>query len=398
MIKIKWIVTYFLFSVTSIVSAQVKLSNTDLIKVDIAVLENNKKLLANKDATLSVACKQLLQKADKILKFKPVSVMDKMDAPPSGDKHDYISIAPYWWPDSSKKNGVPYIRKDGVVNPEVKNYSDKNNMPKVCEYVYFLGLAYFYSNDEKYAAHASKLLQVWFLDEATKMNPNLNFGQFIKGRNDGRGAGIIDTRQFIFAIDGVNLIKKSKAWSSKNQAGLQKWFSVYLGWLTTSPIGKDELDANNNHGVWYDAQAITFADFIGDREKVKQIITRATNRLDVQMNKDGFFPLELERTTSLHYSTFILNAFVIIAQVAEKNKIDFWETQTKNGYSLKKAVDAILPYISKEKDWFGPQIKPFKFEDAYPLFIRAASKLNCSSCTKTLETLAGTENIIYKLL
>jgi Alginate lyase len=398
MIKIKWLLIGLLVLVVNNASAQVKLSTDYLIKTDMAVLEKNKKAIDAKDASLLPAYNQLLKAADKLLKFTPVSVMDKTEIPPSGNKHDYVSLAPYWWPDSSKVDGLPYIRKDGKTNPEVKNYPDKTNMPQLCENVYFLGLAYYYSGNEKYAKHASKLLQVWFLDTATKMNPNLNFGQFVKGRNDGRGAGIVDTRQFIFAIDGVELIKKSKSWTKANNINLQKWFTEYLNWLTISKNGKDELDADNNHGVWYDAQTLAMAVFIENKVKAKEIVNRAINRLDLQMDKDGFFPLEMARTTSMGYSTFILNAFNIIAQLSEKTDIDFWNTQTKSGKSLNKGLQALLPYISKEKPWFGQQIKDFKYAESYPLFIKGAAKLKCTTCNDSLKKIAGEQNIIYKLL
>lgn len=392
------IIMILLISVWQIATAQIKLSNTDLVKVDFNTLLITKKALQQKDTALIRAYNQLLKEVDKLLKYAPVSVMDKTETPPSGDKHDYMSLAPYWWPDSSKPGGLPYIRKDGVTNPEVKNYPDKNNMPKLCENVYFLGLAYYYSDNEKYAQHAAKLLSVWFLDTATRMNPNLKFGQAIKGRNDGRGAGIIDTRQFVFAIDAINLIKSSKSWTKQHHTGMQQWFTEYLNWLTTSDIGKDELAAKNNHGVWYDAQALAIAVFIENKKAAKDIVARAVNRLDVQMDKDGFFPLEMERTTSLHYSVFILNAFNIIAELSAQTGTDFWTLKTKSGKSLQLGLQALLPYISKEKEWFGQQIKEFHDADAYHLFIRGASKLNCAACAGTLKRIAGEQNVIYRLL
>ncbi len=398
MISVKGIAVMVFIAAGCTAAAQVKLSNTDLIKIDFTAVAAKKKALRQKDTSLVTAYKQLMTMADKLLQYAPVSVMDKKEFPPSGDKHDYMSIAPYWWPDSSKAGGLPYIRKDGVTNPEVRNYPDKNNMPKLCENVYFLALAYYYSDEEKYAKHAAKLLSVWFLDTAARMNPNLKFGQFIKGRNDGRGAGIIDTRQFVFAMDAVGLIKKSKSWTKKKHTAMQQWMAAYLNWMTTSDIGKDELDAKNNHGVWYDAQALAMAVFIENKAIADDIITRAIGRLDVQMNTDGFFPLELERTTALHYSVFILNAFNVIAQLSEKSGVDFWALKTQSGKSLQLGLEAILPYISKEKEWTGKQIKEFHYADAYPLFIRGASKLKCTTCYGSLKKITGEQNVLYKLL
>jgi hypothetical protein len=398
MSKVKWISLFLYTALWYSGKAQVKLSNTDLIKIDFTAISVKKKSIQQKDTGLLRAYNQLLKEADKLLKYAPVSVMDKTEIPPSGDKHDFMSLAPYWWPDSSKPNGLPYIRKDGVVNPEVKNYPDKNNMPKLCENVYYLGLAYYYSNNEKFARHAAKLLSVWFLDTATRMNPNLKFGQAVKGRNDGRGAGIIDSRQFVFAIDAINLIKSSKSWTKKHHIGMQQWFTEYLNWLTVSEIGKDELDAKNNHGVWYDAQALAMAVFIENKKAANEIVSRAIERLDVQMDKDGFFPLEMERTTSLHYSVFTLNAFNIIAELSTQAGTDFWTLKTKSGKSVQLGLQALLPYVSKEKKWFGQQIKEFNSADAYALFIRGASKLNCTTCTDILKKIAGEQNVIYRLL
>jgi hypothetical protein len=397
--KCKLVFFVFVLAVTGS-QAQVKLSNTDLIKLDWRALSEKKRRLNANDASLQPAYRQLLKTADKLLQYGPVSVMEKTELPPSGDKHDYMSLAPYWWPDSSKADGLPYIRKDGVTNPEVKNYPDKNNMPKLCENAYLLGLAYYYSGQPQYAAHAAKLLKVWFLDTATRMNPNLNYGQAIKGRNDGRGAGIIDTRQFIFAIDAVNLIQKSKSWRKADMTGMKQWFAAYLQWLTTSVNGRDEMDAPNNHGVWYDAQALSMALFVDSTALAKKIIQRAANRLDTQMDSNGFFPLEMERTTSLHYSVFVLNAFNIIAVLSEQVKVDFWGMETKSGKSLKKAIQVMVPYLAGEKPWTGPQIKDFHYQDAFQLLIRGADKLQCSSCLAAIQKIAGIkqEGLLVNLL
>lgn len=378
------------FVVVSIIVAQPKLSNTDLIKLDFKELTQKRIQLQAKDAGLIEAYHQLIKNADVLLKYQPVSVMDKADTPPSGDKHDYMSIAPYWWPNPNTANGLPYIRKDGEVNPEVKNYSDKENMPKLCENIYTLAIAYFYSNNEKYAAHASKLVQVWFLDSATKMNPNLKYGQAVKGVNEGRAEGIIDTRQFIFAIDGIELLKNSKSWSKSNHANIKKWFAQFLNWLNTSEIGIDEMNAKNNHGVWFDAQALSIAMFVDSIKLAEKIIARAANRMDVQMNDEGLFSYELERTTSLHYSVFILNAFNIIGQLSEQTNTNFYNVETSSGKSYKKGFNALVPYLAKEKKWIYQQIRTFKMGDAFPLLLRGTSKVNCINCMDIIKQYTGT--------
>ena len=41
---------------------------------------------------------------------------------PSGDPRDYVSLSPYWWPDPKKEDGLPYIRRDGEINPDRDHY------------------------------------------------------------------------------------------------------------------------------------------------------------------------------------------------------------------------------------------------------------------------------------
>jgi hypothetical protein len=356
------------------------LSKSDMVVLDFNVLAANKEKISKKDPALEKPYTQLIELANVALRFKPVSVMDKLDLPPSQDKHDYMSIGPYWWPDPTKADGIPYIRKDGEVNPEVRNYPDKENMPKVCEHVYNLSLAYYFSNNEEYAKHAAKLIKVWFLDSATAMNPNLKFGQAIKGITEGRAEGLIEVRHFIFLLDAAVLLKSSEHFNENKQKKLTKWMRTFLNWMETSEIGIDERDAGNNHGVWYDATSLALANFVGDKSLANKVVKRAADRLDAEMNENGLFPLELARTTSLHYSAFILDAFTVIAHLSEKTETNLWTIQTKSGKSLEKGYLGLIPYLADPKSWTWKQIKPFNMSNAHQILWKAAVKYNCVSC------------------
>jgi hypothetical protein len=379
--------------------AQSNLSKSDMVKLDFKRLAETKAKVKANDGSFMPAYHQLIKEADALLKYKPVSVMDKTDVPPSGDKHDYMSIGPYWWPDPSKPDGVPYIRKDGLVNPEVKNFPDKTNMPKLCENVYILSLAYYFSDNGKYAKHAGKLVKVWFLDSATAMNPNLKYGQAIKGITEGRAEGLIEARHFIFLLDGVELLKNSGNFSEGSQSDLKKWMKAFLNWMQTSQIGMDERDAKNNHGVWYDALGLSLANFVGDRGLSDAIVKRAAGRLDEQMDENGFFPLELARTTSLHYTAFILDAFTTIAQLSEQTGTNFWELQTQSGKSLRKGIDTLIPFLAGKKEWTWPQIKPFQKSNAFQILWRASAKYNCTSCKDIIRVSdENSERLLINLL
>lgn len=373
------------FTMGKFVAAQEKEPNYNLIKLDSKKIAASKAKIRSGDETVMPAYKQLLKQAENSLKFEPVSVMDKKDFPPSGNKHDYMSIAPYWYPDPTKPNGLPYIRKDGQTTPEVKNYPDKQNLPRLSENIFLLSLAYYFSGDEKYGKHAAKLIKVWFLDTATKMNPHFNYGQAVKGINTGRGAGLIEARHFIFMMDGARLLENSKHFSPSNQKALKKWFSDFLTWMQTSKIGKEEMEAGNNHGVWYNALRLSIANYTGKKKLVNQIVKNAAGRLDVQMDNTGSFPAEMERTISLHYTVFVLQAYFIIAQLSENTDTNLWYVKTPSGKSLSKAFDFVMPYITKQKKWTGQQIKDFHFENAYPVLLQGSQKFDCKECLETIK-------------
>jgi hypothetical protein len=327
-------------------------------------------------ADLQPAYAHLKSEADKALKARPVSVMDKRLAPASGDKHDYMSVAPYFWPDPSKPDGLPYIRKDGQVNPErSNNATDASASKEMMANVQTLALAYTFSGDEAYAAHAATFLRAWFLDPATRMNPNLNFGQAIPGVTPGRGIGIIDTVGLINVVDSVGLLQGSKSWTADDQRGMVAWFDAYLEWLRTSKNGKDEAKAANNHGVWYDVQVASFALFVGKTDLAKQTLEAATaRRIDPQIKPDGSQPHELARTNSLSYSLYNLTAFYNLARLGEHVGVDLWNYPSKEAPLLRKAIDFLAPYADPAKPWPHEQISGEKrAHNEMPTLLRRAA-------------------------
>lgn len=327
------------------------------------------------DAQTKAWVNHLVKDANKYLTAKAESVMDKKQVPASGDKHDYMSLAPYFWPDPSNPSG-PYIRKDGQKNPEINDYSDHKAIDNTTKAVKYLCLAYYFTNDEAYAKKASELVHVFFLDAATKMNPNMKFAQAIKGVNDGRGTGILDSRAFVDVVSFIGLIDGSKAWTNTDKDALKAWFSEYYDWLSNSKNGKDERNAKNNHGIWFDTQMLGIGLYLGKEDAVKDYLKSTIARIDVQQETDGRQPLELVRTAALSYSTFCLDAWFTAATLAENVGVDIWNYKTKDGKGIKTAFDWLLPYAVGDKSWTYPQIHDYKKGDFLALLIKASSHYN----------------------
>lgn len=339
--------------------------------------QNKKKILDAKspDASFKPALAALEKKAQKALKTEFASIVTKEAKPPSGDKHDYVSQAPYFWRNPNTADGLPYIRRDGERNPEIKKFPDHDLLDKMEDGVEILSLAYYFTNDEEYAVKAAQILRMWFLDAETKMNPNLNFAQAIPGVNDGRGIGIIETRELVRVVDAVGLLENSKAWTKTDQRALQMWFAEYIKWLITSKNGRDEAAAKNNHGTLYDVQIVSFALFIGQTDGAKIVLENVKQKhIAVQIEADGSQPLELDRTKSWNYSTMNLEGLVTLAELGDQVGIDLWNFQNKKGGGIRKAVEFLAPYLDGKKKWKYEQIEKFEPERMYPIIRRAARK------------------------
>ncbi len=340
--------------------------------LDYNLLQKNLSNL-NTDQNLKSAFKKLIKKADKLIEINKIySVTEKLENPPSGDKRDYMSIGPYWWPDPSKPNGLPYIRRDGETNPDYNNIKDSKYLDKLEEDVEVLSLAYFYTKNENYADFCSKLLKTWFLNDLTKMNPNLNFGQAIKGLNAGRGTGIIETRELYKVIDATILLQGCKSWTDKDHSELKKWFQEYLNWLLTSAIGIEEGKSTNNHGTYYSFQIMNFALFTNNLEIYNKEIELVKKRIDFQIHSDGSQPEELKRTKSWDYVNMNLYGFFLIARLTENVSIDLYNYKSKNNVGMKEAFDWLIPYFENYKNWRFQQIKDFKFNNSIKLLLSAA--------------------------
>jgi hypothetical protein len=300
--------------------------------------------------------------------------MNKKQMPPSGDKHDYMSTGPYWWPDPTKPDGLPYIKKDGLRNPTYYDITDSQEINKVEDEALTLALAYYFTREKKYAKFASKLIKTWFLDTETRQNPNLNFGQGIPGLNTGRGTGIIETRDVYRVQDAAILIQETPNWSKENHQALKKWFSDYLTWMLESPIGKDEADSNNNHGTFYSEQVIAFALFSERPEVALNEIEIFKNRMESQLKADGSQPFELARTKSWNYVNMNLYGYFLIAKLAENAKIQLWNQQISEGKNMKNALDWIVPYLKNEKNWEYEQIQKIGFGETIKILKYASKK------------------------
>jgi hypothetical protein len=319
-------------------------------------LEKVKQQLAEGNAAQPTrqAYANLLAAANRDLKSATLSVTDKGLTPPSGSKHDYLSLSAYWWPDPQKADGLPWIRRDGQVDPASKNdQSDGIRLATFTARVQDLTLAWYFSGQQRYADKAASLLRAWFITPQTRMNPNLNYAQGIPGHNAGRNAGVLDGRYFSTRIvDSLLLLRGNSAWTADDEQKMHQWMTDYFHWLRSSPIAIKESKTKNNHGNWYATQVAGIAWYLNQPGVIKQMVALTESKLETQLRPDGTQPLELARTRSFHYSYFNLQAISLLAVLANRHGgQDLWQYQTASGASVQKSLDFMALYADGSKPW-----------------------------------------------
>jgi hypothetical protein len=336
--------------------------------LDGARLQQTKARLDHGDPQLKRTLKDLTGRADNWLDQGPWTVVDKPKPAPGGDVHDYLSQAPYWWPSQPRTAdnpwGCPYVQRDGQRNPEVDTGTDRQDVEKVFDSAYDLSLAWYYTGKKQYAEKAATVLRTWFLAPDTRMNPNLNHGQFIPCKYDGRAIGIIDFSQsYTSVLDAIAILETgAPGWSKSDRTAMRAWNTDFRDWLANSAFGKEEGAAKNNHGTFYDMLLAALAYATGDNDLARRTVLDARAlRIDPQIAADGSQPQELARTRSWHYSTFDLVAYTRLAAIGRHLGVNLWSYQGPDGQSLFKAVDYLLPAATGTEPWAHPELEFHRF-------------------------------------
>jgi hypothetical protein len=317
-----------------------------------------------KKEIITVLKDHTMQQAAWAMKEQPVTVTSSVSPRSAGGKHDFYSEGDYWWPDPSQPDG-PFIQRDGQTNPD--NFvAHRHAMIRFSKIVGALASAYVTTGDNKYAKHAFLHAKAWFVDTTTMMNPSLLYAQAIKGRFTGRGIGIIDTIQLMEVVQGLLRMEGARGVDKALLVSIKNWFSQYLQWLTSHQYGKDEMNAENNHGTCWVMQVASFARFAGNQEIIRLCKERYKNiLLPAQMAEDGSFPRELRRTKPYGYSLFNLDAMTMVCQILSDDQDDLWRYQTAEGKKMEKGIHFLFPYVKDKSQW--PYAKDVMYWDNWPV-------------------------------
>ncbi|KAI9273716.1 alginate lyase-domain-containing protein [Sporodiniella umbellata] len=267
----------------------------------------------------------LLKLSNESLKSGPFSITFGKATPhiaPTGNVKDFLSYAPYWWPENPSDPHTKYVRRDGKRNPDAAVVKDQYQLESLAENLLYLCLGYHFFKNERYASHATLLLDTFFVNEVTGMNSHLTYAQIVRGSQNtkvmGRGEGIISARALCRVVNVLPLLDNFCGYQTI-RAQIVHWFFCYSKWLQQSPVAKMALKAKNNIHTWYIAHLVSVERFLdpSSMSLVACIKDFFGHSLPAQIDSStGNQPLEAKRARPFHYLVFNMQAILYIAEVA----------------------------------------------------------------------------------
>ena len=362
-----------LFMVAPVVAKKAKKQQE--VKRPVVCIWNFDKMVAARDdirnnpsSPYRPAYKSLVAQAEKLLTEKTTSVMDK--APDRlikvDDPHAFVAASKYyhfvdgkWIHDENRP-----INKDEYLKYDVQN------MERMTRSTSTLGLAYFFTGDERYAKKAVQFAYDWCVNPDTYMTPHFNYAQAVpdkygKGVVRGHAAGVIFGYTLVNMVAGISLVQDSKAYTPEFHEGLSKWIEDMYNWMDTSAFGRKESMAKGNHACAYDESMLAYALFLGKKDAAERIVAAyPEKRIFAQIEPSGEMPQETRRVgRGLSYSWYnIMHLLTMCDMALEINPKLYW-SESKDGRSISAALRYLLPYLEgdesswpkKQFDWASTQ-------------------------------------------
>jgi len=342
-------------------------------------------LAKNFPSSTAAAQQTVVQWADYLAAEGPWSVMNKSVNPPTGNKHDYLSWAPYYWPNCTGVGNTtelqpeqvwvqcPYYNRDGMFNPDRLLVNNTGDFQAMSDAVFYNALAWVLTGSSNYSANAANYIYTWFINPATYQTPNLQYSQIHRGPQGqiGDHTGLLDFRQMAKLASGIMILRngKSSDWTDSLNTQMMNWTTSYIGWMTTSPIAYGEWTAPNNHGTYFYNQLASLQILVGDTNGAINTTKQYFSKQYMgQIDATGEQPLEAVRTHPYHYRCYNLAAMILNAKIGDYLGLDFWNTTTTAGGNIQKAADFTMLQKLNSTDGDGP------IWELYPSVAAVASK------------------------
>ncbi|KAI0704924.1 alginate lyase-domain-containing protein [Cytidiella melzeri] len=251
----------------------------------------------------------------------------------------------------------PYVVRDGQVNPDTNGLKGPDATQDMSQSVIYNAVAFALQQTAGYSQNVAKAIDAFFLSSSTGMNPNVNFGQLVRGPGKdhqvGTFTGILDLRGMVKVSNAIQLMRSAKApdWTSARDTSMTNWMKTYISWLQTSNLGKSVASKANNHLTFYVAQVAAVKIALGDGKGAGDTLQKyfSSQFLD-QIAQSGEQPFESVRTRPYHYRCFNLEAMIANAKMGDQLGLNLWAAKSKYGATIQTALDYVMGVNPKSED------------------------------------------------
>lgn len=246
--------------------------------------------------------------------------------------------------------------RDGKTNPDADR-QDYEQAIALGKAVSTLGLAYqFVSEDQdtnQYAEKALSLIRTWCIDAETRMSPHFT-------NNQSRIELSVSLPGLLY---GADLIDDYTDWPSAEKAQFETWVRR----MAQSALSWHKP---NNFENWRVHLIALAGSLLKDESLLNYAFGRYKEMIPLQMDETGRMTQELNRTTSLNYSLYALNAMTQTAELAKHQGVDLYDYTTDDGIGLKRSLDYHAQFAtSKTPDnWPYQQISPLEADQNVALY------------------------------
>ncbi|KAG6884546.1 hypothetical protein C0993_010215 [Termitomyces sp. T159_Od127] len=238
-----------------------------------------------------------------------------------------------------------YVSRDGKFNPDGRIINDVGNFQSLSDMVLYNAIAFALtgSGSSSYSIIAVNYIQTWFLNDDTKMNPNLNYAQMQRGPTGqvGSHTGILDLKGMAKIVTGIEILRKMNCtdWTSDLDNKMHSWTNEYIKWLESASMSLEEEAAPNNHGTFWYNQVAALKILVGDLPGALDVTNKYfAKQYLTQITADG--EQATARTRPYHYHAYNLAAMITNARLsAYAGNPSVWNKTTNEGSTIKTALD-----------------------------------------------------------
>jgi len=333
--------------------------------------------VVRKEAWTQEPVRRLRAEAERYLKEGPWSVTTDRPKGTDPDPHAYYSEAPFYWPDPANPGG-PFVRRNGQDNPS-RFTANRMALESACDAVFTLGTAAYLLDDARYAQHAARIVQAWFIAPKTRMDPSMEYAGVVPGAKPGEplglGGGVSEGRPLIRAIQGMEFLGQSGEWDPRDAAATHKWFEEYLRWLTPAAPAVAGGRRSPDNSTWRTALEAAAASFAGDAASRQAAFDAYRARTLPRLPRAGGSapppaPGSAPQMASQVQEPALaasLEARATLCRIAQVQGVDLWSLHARGGATIAGSIDALNAGLMDPKRWSKEQAAAFQSSGVYLL-------------------------------